>query len=173
MPPKHNCGICCQPKAVSDQLDELILDQSNRSDTDLKIYPRSKAVPSGQLCYLSTSITDRTVKGSAIWRRFVRGSSTPYLWLRVRDGGLMLPHARASSRRGYDPDGPVAMAPFEVSKLEDFSRPSEIKRSYQWVHRYRPRPSRPFLGVMVKWKGASTHPRRCGARGKDAARRRV
>ncbi|GBP70449.1 hypothetical protein EVAR_41595_1 [Eumeta japonica] len=38
---------------------------------------------------------------------FVRGSSTPYL--RVRDGGLMLPHIRASSRRGYDPDGPVVI----------------------------------------------------------------
>ncbi|GBP69302.1 hypothetical protein EVAR_57546_1 [Eumeta japonica] len=32
----------------------------------------------------------------------------------------MLPHARASSRRGYDPDGPVVMAPFQGSKLEDF-----------------------------------------------------
>ncbi|GBP22141.1 hypothetical protein EVAR_10650_1 [Eumeta japonica] len=37
----------------------------------------------------------------------VRGSSTPsFLRVQVRDGGLIfLPQARASSRRGYDPDG--------------------------------------------------------------------
>ncbi|GBP43658.1 hypothetical protein EVAR_30492_1 [Eumeta japonica] len=65
-----------------------------------------------------------------------------------------LPHARASSCRGYNPDGPVVMAPFQGSKLKYFPRQPEIKRSCQWVHRHRPRPSRPSLGVMVKWKGA-------------------
>ncbi|GBO99175.1 hypothetical protein EVAR_481_1 [Eumeta japonica] len=64
---------------------------------------------------------------------FVRGSSTPYLRVRVRDGGLMLPHARASYRRGYDPDGPVVMVPFQGSILEDFPRQPEIKRSCQWA----------------------------------------
>ncbi|GBP26494.1 hypothetical protein EVAR_85996_1 [Eumeta japonica] len=42
-----------------------------------------------------------------------------------------LPHARASSRWGYDPDGPVVMAPFQGSKLEDFPRQLEVKRSCQ------------------------------------------
>ncbi|GBP29028.1 hypothetical protein EVAR_10843_1 [Eumeta japonica] len=37
------------------------------------------------------------------------------------------------------------------SKLEDFPRQPEIKRSCRWVHRHRPRPTRPSLGVMVKW----------------------
>ncbi|GBP75521.1 hypothetical protein EVAR_58802_1 [Eumeta japonica] len=63
----------------------------------------------------------------------------------------MLPHARASSRWGYDPDGPVVMAPFRGSKLEEFPSQPEIKRSCQWVHRHHPRPSRPSLGVVVKW----------------------
>ncbi|GBO98975.1 hypothetical protein EVAR_70223_1 [Eumeta japonica] len=70
---------------------------------------------------------------------------------KVRDGGLILPHARASSRRGYDPDGLVVMAPFRGSKLEEFPIQPEIKRRCQWVHRHHPRPSRPSLGVMVKW----------------------
>ncbi|GBP98155.1 hypothetical protein EVAR_101304_1 [Eumeta japonica] len=69
----------------------------------------------------------------------------------MRDGGLMLPHARASSRRGYDPNGPLMMVPFKESKLEEFPRQPEIKRSCQWVHRHRFRPARPSLGVMVKW----------------------
>ncbi|GBP56135.1 hypothetical protein EVAR_26106_1 [Eumeta japonica] len=43
-----------------------------------------------------------------------------------------LPHARASSRCGYDPDGPVAMAPFQGSIPEDFPRQPEIKKSCQW-----------------------------------------
>ncbi|GBP44958.1 hypothetical protein EVAR_84449_1 [Eumeta japonica] len=60
----------------------------------------------------------------------------------------MLSHAGASSRRGYDRDGPVVMAPFQGSKLEDFPRRPEIKRSCQWAHRHRPRPSRPSLRVM-------------------------
>ncbi|GBP22494.1 hypothetical protein EVAR_78672_1 [Eumeta japonica] len=34
--------------------------------------------------------------------------------------GLMLPHARASSRQGYDPDGPVVMAPFRGSNSWSF-----------------------------------------------------
>ncbi|GBP45980.1 hypothetical protein EVAR_24173_1 [Eumeta japonica] len=54
-------------------------------------------------------------------------------------------YARASSRRGYDPDGPVVRASFQGSKLENFPRQPEIKRSCQWVHRYRPRPSRPSI----------------------------
>ncbi|GBP19784.1 hypothetical protein EVAR_8945_1 [Eumeta japonica] len=62
----------------------------------------------------------------------------------------MLPHTRTSSRRGY-PDGPVVMAPFQGSKLKDFPRQLEIKRSCHWVHQHRPRPSRPSLGVIVKW----------------------
>ncbi|GBP64678.1 hypothetical protein EVAR_47694_1 [Eumeta japonica] len=66
-------------------------------------------------------------------RAFVRGSSTPYLRVRVRDGRLMLPHARASYRRGYDPDGPVVMAPFHGSKFEDFPRQPKIKSSCQWA----------------------------------------
>ncbi|GBP72743.1 hypothetical protein EVAR_75362_1 [Eumeta japonica] len=52
---------------------------------------------------------------------------------------------------GYEPDGPMVMVPFQGSKLEDFPRQPEIKRSCQWVHRHRPRPSRPSLEVMVKW----------------------
>ncbi|GBP40366.1 hypothetical protein EVAR_86512_1 [Eumeta japonica] len=63
----------------------------------------------------------------------------------------MLPHARLFSRRGYDPDGPVVMAPFRGSKLEEFPNQPEIKKSCQWVHRHYPRPSRPSLGMMVKW----------------------
>ncbi|GBP79373.1 hypothetical protein EVAR_59217_1 [Eumeta japonica] len=51
--------------------------------------------------------------------------------MQVRDGGLMLPHARASSRRGYDPDNPVVMTPFQGSKLEEFPSQPEIKRSCQ------------------------------------------
>ncbi|GBP01155.1 hypothetical protein EVAR_99342_1 [Eumeta japonica] len=87
-----------------------------------------------------------------------------------------LPHARVSSRRGYDPDSPVVIAPFQGSKLKDFLRQPEIKRSCQWVHRHRLRPSRPSLGVMVK--GSALHApeavRSAGkGRGKDAARRRV
>ncbi|GBP32476.1 hypothetical protein EVAR_24640_1 [Eumeta japonica] len=83
---------------------------------------------------------------------FVRGSSALlFLRVRVRDGGLMLHNARTSSRRGYDPDGPVVMAPFQGSKLEAFSRQPKIRRSCQWVHRHRLRPSRLSLGVMVKW----------------------
>ncbi|GBP58156.1 hypothetical protein EVAR_86318_1 [Eumeta japonica] len=66
----------------------------------------------------------------------------------------MLRHARASSRHGYDPDGPVVMAPFRGSKVEKFPSQPEIKRSYQWV-RHHPRPSRPSLGVMVKWRVAA------------------
>ncbi|GBP72178.1 hypothetical protein EVAR_90361_1 [Eumeta japonica] len=47
----------------------------------------------------------------------------------------LLPHAWASSRRGYDPDGPV------------------------WIHRHLPRLSRPALGVMVKrWVAALSGP---------------
>ncbi|GBP12781.1 hypothetical protein EVAR_6110_1 [Eumeta japonica] len=69
----------------------------------------------------------------------------------MRDRGLMLPQARASSRRRYDPDGPVVTAPFRGSKLEEFPIQPEIKRSCQWVHRHHPRPPRPSLGVMVKW----------------------
>ncbi|GBP17301.1 hypothetical protein EVAR_17789_1 [Eumeta japonica] len=45
-----------------------------------------------------------------------------------------LPHARASSRRGYDPDGPVVMAPFQGPKLEDFPRQPEIRRSCHALH---------------------------------------
>ncbi|GBP89926.1 hypothetical protein EVAR_63753_1 [Eumeta japonica] len=45
----------------------------------------------------------------------------------------MLPHARAPSRRGYDPDGPVVIAPFQGCKLEDFPRQPEIKRSWYTV----------------------------------------
>ncbi|GBP46541.1 hypothetical protein EVAR_21696_1 [Eumeta japonica] len=52
-----------------------------------------------------------------------------------------LSHARASSRRGYGLAGPMVMAPFQGSILEDFLRQQKIKRSCQWVHRYRPRPS--------------------------------
>ncbi|GBP68301.1 hypothetical protein EVAR_4900_1 [Eumeta japonica] len=76
----------------------------------------------------------------------LRRSSTPlFLRVQVRDGGLMLSHARASSCRRYDPDGPVVMAPFQGSKLEDFLSQPEINRSCQWVHRHRLRPSRPSL----------------------------
>ncbi|GBP41079.1 hypothetical protein EVAR_32901_1 [Eumeta japonica] len=82
----------------------------------------------------------------------VRESSTRlFLRVQVRDGGLMLPHARTSSRRGYDPDGPVVMAPFQGSKLERLPSQPKIKRSYQWVHQHHPQPLRPSLGVMVKW----------------------
>ncbi|GBP63505.1 hypothetical protein EVAR_49560_1 [Eumeta japonica] len=96
--------------------------QLNRSSPDHKICPQSEAVP---------------------LRQFVRESSTSlFLRVQVRDRGLMLPHARASSRRGYDPDGPMVIAPFWGSKFEEFSSQSEIKRSCQWVHRHRPRPSR-------------------------------
>ncbi|GBP15918.1 hypothetical protein EVAR_12505_1 [Eumeta japonica] len=53
--------------------------------------------------------------------QFDRASSTSlFLRVQVQDGRLMLPHARAASRREYDPDGPVVMAPFQGSKLEDF-----------------------------------------------------
>ncbi|GBP41056.1 hypothetical protein EVAR_32877_1 [Eumeta japonica] len=69
----------------------------------------------------------------------------------VRDGGLMLPHARTSSRRGDDPDGPVVMVLFQGSKLERLPSQPKIKRSCQWVHQHHPRPSQPSLGVMVKW----------------------
>ncbi|GBP60833.1 hypothetical protein EVAR_35381_1 [Eumeta japonica] len=62
--------------------------------------------------------------------QIVRESSTPlFLRVQLRDGGLMLPHARASFRRGYDPDGLVVMAPFGGSKLEEFPRQLEIKRN--------------------------------------------
>ncbi|GBP19610.1 hypothetical protein EVAR_102159_1 [Eumeta japonica] len=63
----------------------------------------------------------------------------------------MLPHARVSSRRGYDLNGPVVMAPFRRSKLGEFPSQPEINRSCQWVHRHHSRPSRPSLGVVVKW----------------------
>ncbi|GBP89297.1 hypothetical protein EVAR_65280_1 [Eumeta japonica] len=76
---------------------------------------------------------------------------TPFLRVQVRDVRLMLPHARASFRWGYDPDGPVVMAPFQGSKFEEFLSQLEIKISCQWVHRHHLRPSRPSLGVMVKW----------------------
>ncbi|GBP75691.1 hypothetical protein EVAR_98541_1 [Eumeta japonica] len=57
---------------------------------DLKIYPRSEAVSSRQLCYFLTSIPDRTVTGAAIWRRsFVCGLSAT-LMVQVWDGGLTL-----------------------------------------------------------------------------------
>ncbi|GBP79332.1 hypothetical protein EVAR_99555_1 [Eumeta japonica] len=89
----------------------------------------------------------------------IRGSSAPlFLRVQVRDGGLMLPLARASSRRGYDHDDPMVMAPFQRSKLEAFPRQPEIKRSCQWVYRHRSRPSRPSLGVMVKWVAAPSGP---------------
>ncbi|GBP62180.1 hypothetical protein EVAR_42497_1 [Eumeta japonica] len=83
---------------------------------------------------------------------FVRGSSTPlFLRVQMRDGRLMSPHARVSSHQGYDPDGPVMMAPFRGSKFERLPSQPEIQRSCQWVHRHHPRPSRTSLGVMVKW----------------------
>ncbi|GBP15336.1 hypothetical protein EVAR_80516_1 [Eumeta japonica] len=75
----------------------------------------------------------------------------------------MLSHVRASSHRGYDPDGPMVMAPFRGSKLERLPSQPEIKRSCQWVHRHHPRPSRPSLGVMVKWwVAAPSGPKKLG-----------
>ncbi|GBP46775.1 Protein SDA1 homolog [Eumeta japonica] len=101
------------------------------------------------------------------WHIRLHISSTPFfLRVQVRDRVLTLPHARASSRRGYNPDGPVVMAPFRGSKLERFPSQPEIKRSCQWVHRHHPRQARPSLGVMVKWWVAGSvrtgEPRRSG-----------
>ncbi|GBP60601.1 hypothetical protein EVAR_50965_1 [Eumeta japonica] len=45
-----------------------------------------------------------------------------------------LPHVRTSSRRAYDPDGLVVMAPFQGSKLEDFPRQPGIKRTCHVLH---------------------------------------
>ncbi|GBP90396.1 hypothetical protein EVAR_65805_1 [Eumeta japonica] len=45
-----------------------------------------------------------------------------------------LPHGRSSFLRGYDPDGPVVMGPFQGSKLEDFPRQPEIERSCRALH---------------------------------------
>ncbi|GBP83353.1 hypothetical protein EVAR_35446_1 [Eumeta japonica] len=107
---------------------------------------------SGRRWRLRLPVRILSVQGLVTITTFVRGSFTPlFLRVQVRDGGLMLPHARASSRRGYDPDGPVVMAPFRGSKLEKFPSQPEIKRSCQWVHRHHPRPSRPSLRGMVKW----------------------
>ncbi|GBP12936.1 hypothetical protein EVAR_79283_1 [Eumeta japonica] len=52
----------------NDQLDGSNLDGLNRSGPDLKICPRSEAVPLEQLCYFLTSIPGLAVKGAAIWR---------------------------------------------------------------------------------------------------------
>ncbi|GBP39728.1 hypothetical protein EVAR_23053_1 [Eumeta japonica] len=51
-----------------DQLDESNLDQLNLSGPDFKISSRPEVVPTGQLCYLLTSIPGRSVTGVAIWR---------------------------------------------------------------------------------------------------------
>ncbi|GBP06236.1 hypothetical protein EVAR_3584_1 [Eumeta japonica] len=79
------------------------------------------------------------------------GHPRPFLGRRCGTEDLLLPHARASSRRLYDPDGPMVMAPFRGSKSWNFPSPPEIQRSCQWIHRHLPRPSRPALGMMVKW----------------------
>ncbi|GBP84450.1 hypothetical protein EVAR_62748_1 [Eumeta japonica] len=47
-------------------------------------------------------------------------------------------------------DGPISGV-----ELEEFPSQPEIK-SCQWVHRHHPRPSRPSLGVMVKWRVAAS-----------------
>ncbi|GBP51943.1 hypothetical protein EVAR_80038_1 [Eumeta japonica] len=41
--------------------------------------------------------------------------------------------------------------PISEVQIEEFPSESEIKRSCQWVHRHHPPPSRPSLGVMMKW----------------------
>ncbi|GBP83082.1 hypothetical protein EVAR_70135_1 [Eumeta japonica] len=76
--------------SMSDQLDGSNLNQSDLSGPDLKICPPTEIVLSGQ---------------------FVRGSSSPFLFMGVGTGRrtYILPHARASSRREHDPDGSVAM----------------------------------------------------------------
>ncbi|GBP25939.1 hypothetical protein EVAR_84497_1 [Eumeta japonica] len=65
--------------------------------------------------------TDGLGKLSRFELEFVCGSFTSlFLRVQMRNEGLMLPHAQASSRRGYDLDGLVVIAPFRGSKLENY-----------------------------------------------------
>ncbi|GBP54300.1 hypothetical protein EVAR_32647_1 [Eumeta japonica] len=70
--------------------------------------------------------------------------------MQVRDGGLMLPHARASSCRGYDSDGPVVMALFQGSRLSRIPEPAGDQEELL-VGTVSSSTVTPSLGVMVKW----------------------
>ncbi|GBP60049.1 hypothetical protein EVAR_44259_1 [Eumeta japonica] len=69
----------------------------------------------------------------------------------------MLPHARESSRQGYDPDGPVVMAPFRGCKLGEFPSQPEIKRSCQWMDT----PTSSSTVTAVSGSGGEVVGRRC------------
>ncbi|GBP00684.1 hypothetical protein EVAR_101023_1 [Eumeta japonica] len=105
----HPHTIFCNSRirpSKTDQLKGSNLDQLNRSGPDLKICPRSEAVPSQQ---------------------FVRRSPTTFSFGRRCGTEDLFAACPDVFRRGYDPDGSVVMAPLGVQFME-FSRFSQRSR---------------------------------------------
>ncbi|GBP87135.1 hypothetical protein EVAR_99866_1 [Eumeta japonica] len=101
------CNFWIRP-SKSDQLEGSILDRSNRSDRSFvdPPHPAAGADAAGGCpsAHTLSSLEELDSRFSKLPPSLV-GLPHPYIGCRYGTEDLLLPHARASSRRGHDPDG--------------------------------------------------------------------